>query len=97
MSNKFLNTKCKQTVKLYYSTLKSLVNADILIEDDNIKNTIKILSEEIDRRQELIKKTQYYSLCSNFGELDSMNGSCHYCGESNTTLFEACWRERFKS
>jgi len=50
MSNQFLKQKCKQTVKLYCSTLKSLVNAGILVEDDNIKNAIKLLIEEIAKR-----------------------------------------------
>jgi len=92
MRNIFLRQKSKQTIKLYYATLKSLINAGILIEDNNISNTFKILTEEMKERQE----NHYYSLCPRFGQLDGMNGLCHYCRESNESLFDACWKEKFK-
>lgn len=34
--------------------------------------------------------------CIQFGNLDGMNGSCHYCKENNRELFQACWNEKFK-
>jgi len=34
--------------------------------------------------------------CSQFGNIDGMNGSCHYCKEDNQELFQACWDDKSK-
>jgi len=34
--------------------------------------------------------------CSQFGNMDGMNGSCHYCKEDNQELFQACWNDKSK-
>lgn len=34
-----------------------------------------------------------YITCSEFGELDGMNGSCHWCKEMTPIQFEMCWDE----
>lgn len=38
----------------------------------------------------------YLKQCIQFGNMDGMNGSCHYCKEDNRELFEACWNNKFK-
>lgn len=35
--------------------------------------------------------------CICFGNLDGMNGSCHYCKEYNPESFNDCWKETFKN
>lgn len=34
-----------------------------------------------------------YITCKDFGELDGMNGSCHWCKEMTPIQFEMCWDE----
>jgi len=37
----------------------------------------------------------YEQQCEQFGNLDGMNGSCHYCKEESIELFKACWDRKY--
>ena len=37
----------------------------------------------------------YKQQCEQFGNLDGMSGSCHYCKEESIELFKACWDREY--
>ena len=39
---------------------------------------------------------KYKEKCSDFGNLDGMTGSCHYCFQYKFKLFEECIKEKYK-
>jgi hypothetical protein len=49
------------------------------------------VADEIDELYNLVEE------CIQFGNMDGMNGSCHYCKEDRPELFQACWDENSKN
>lgn len=56
----------------------------------------KVTSDLFKLIEGVLKDAFMKDQCSEFGNLDGMNGTCVDCSKDNDVLFKACWAKRFK-